>query len=138
MQSQEIEKLKREMSILTRMNEEQKKRLEEQKSIYRKRNDDANDLDRKIEDLTNRLRQKKISNAGFAKNMIGNLPGGNMHTIVAAIEPLMKPNMPKVIPFIMILCENSYLSAFIYEYGYWYIYVPRSGYWYIYYDPFLP
>ena len=85
------------MSILTRMNDEQKKRLEEQKNIYRKRNDDANELDRKIEDLTNRLRQKKISNAGFAKSGTGgSAPGSNMYTNVAAIEPLMKPSVAKV------------------------------------------
>ena len=93
-ESGELDKLKKEMNILNRMNEEQQKRLDEQKNELRKRNEDASDLDRRIEELTNRLKQKKLA-AGSGKDGTGSnpsvhAPSSKMHTIVAAVEPLIK------------------------------------------------
>ena len=85
------------MEILNRMNEEQHKRLNEQRSALQKRNEDVSDLDRRIEDLTLRLRQKRLANgmiAGGEDWRQSDLPSSKMHTIVAAVEPLMKHANP--------------------------------------------
>ena len=83
--SNELEKLKREMGILNQMNEDQQKKLDEQRSVLKRRNEDASELDRRIEELTNRLRQKKIASS-HANSVIGS----RMHTSVAAVQPVVK------------------------------------------------
>ncbi|XP_002123588.2 apoptosis-stimulating of p53 protein 1 [Ciona intestinalis] len=100
----EMDKLKKEMTILYRMNEEQHKRLEDQRGLLKKRNDDAGDLDRRIEELTNRLKQKRMMANGFSGdfynrdgfNSQSGVPNMKMHTIVAAVEPLVQQSDPKV------------------------------------------
>ena len=99
-QTNELSKLKKEMLILNRMNEEQQKRLDEQRSVLKKRNEDASDLDRRIEELTNLLRQKKLASAqdkgGSGVKSKSHTPTTRMHTIVAAVEPLVKQTDPVV------------------------------------------
>jgi len=87
----ELDKLKREMGILNRMNEDQQRKLDEQRTVLKRRNEDASELDRRIEELTNRLRQKKLSS-----NQSVAPPTSRIHTIVAAVEPLMKKAEPNI------------------------------------------
>nr|XP_039262194.1 apoptosis-stimulating of p53 protein 1-like [Styela clava] len=93
----ELEKLRKELSILNHMNEEQQKQLNEKRSVLKKRNEDAGDLDRRIEDLTDRLKKKRAAAglpddqwSGGDKNKAQSykVPPGKMHTIVAAVEPV--------------------------------------------------
>ena len=91
--SSELDKLKREMGILNRMNEDQQKRLDEQRSVLKRRNEDATELDRRIEELTNRLRQKKLASSQASAVAT---PSSRMHTIVAAVEPLVKKAEPNL------------------------------------------
>ncbi|CAK8687916.1 unnamed protein product [Clavelina lepadiformis] len=98
-QTTELEKLQKEMAILNRMNEEQQKRLDEQRGVLKKRNEDASDLDRRIEELTNRLRQKKLFAGGTNKDTglkNSRVPPTRMHTIVAAVEPLIQQSEPNI------------------------------------------
>uniref|UniRef100_H2ZMA4 SH3 domain-containing protein n=1 Tax=Ciona savignyi TaxID=51511 RepID=H2ZMA4_CIOSA len=97
----EMDKLKKEMTILYRMNEEQHKRLNDQRLVLKKRNEDANDLDRRIEELTNRLKQKKMMANGYSGDFYNDgfnsqSPNMKMHTIVAAVEPLVQQSDPKL------------------------------------------
>uniref|UniRef100_H2ZMA3 SH3 domain-containing protein n=1 Tax=Ciona savignyi TaxID=51511 RepID=H2ZMA3_CIOSA len=96
-----MDKLKKEMTILYRMNEEQHKRLNDQRLVLKKRNEDANDLDRRIEELTNRLKQKKMMANGYSGDFYNDgfnsqSPNMKMHTIVAAVEPLVQQSDPKL------------------------------------------
>ena len=96
------------MGILNRMNEEQQKRLDDQRGVLKKRNEDASELDKRIEELTHRLRQKKLL-AGVGPvggGLKNSTPSTRMHTIVAAVEPLVKKPEPNV-SFICFLNANN-------------------------------
>nr|CAB3265090.1 apoptosis-stimulating of p53 protein 1-like [Phallusia mammillata] len=109
----ELDKLKQEMEILNRMNEEQQKRLMEQRQMLQRRNEDAGDLDRRIEELTQRLHQKRMENGSESYTngvkSSSSVPT-KMHTIVAAVEPVVKQTDPNVAP-------NKYQQS-MYRQGY--------------------
>ena len=100
-QLDQLERLKKEMTALNRVRDEQQKRLNDRKLYHAKCLQDANTLDRQIEDLTNRLQQKKVLTGAAAKNTIHatnqtSTPASKMHTIVAAVEPLIQQTDPDV------------------------------------------
>lgn len=93
----ELDKLRKELSILNRMNEEQQRRLNDQRNVLKKRNEDARDLDRRIEDLTDKLKKKRTaaglpddqrSTGDKSRSQAYTVPTTQMHTIVATIEPV--------------------------------------------------
>ena len=98
-ESSEVEAMRREMNLLNQVNEEQRKTLENQRSVLMKRNEDATDLDRTIEALTARLRESKLSNAAAVS---AGAPGGFQRKSNATtqgntgiVEPLMKQQQLK-------------------------------------------
>lgn len=101
----ELEKLRKELSILNRMNEEQHRRLNDQRNLLRKRNEDGTDLDRRIEELTDRLKKKRQPGTASDEQWSANpdryknsAPPAKMHTIVAAVEPLKQVTGPSSQP----------------------------------------
>lgn len=94
----EIESIRREMGALCRVNDQQRRKLDEQRQQLRKRNDEAGELDRRIEVLTARLRQKKLTNASYQQQQQQQQQltqqrsnnNNNQQSVVAAVEPLVK------------------------------------------------
>ena len=100
-QQEQLERLQKEMLALNRMREEQQKRLNDRKQYLVQCNQEATALDRQIEELNNRLQQKRILTGAVPKNTTNIInqttsPVAKMHTIVAAVEPLVKQRDPTV------------------------------------------
>ena len=100
-QVSQINGLRREMLALNRMKEEQQKRLNERRAYLAKCDMDAASLNRQIHDLNIRLEQKKqvSGNVVDEKNDTNTFihpPSSKMHTIIAAVEPLIKQTEPNV------------------------------------------
>ena len=89
------------MLALNRMKDEQQKRLSDRKQNLVRCNQEASTLDRQIEELSNRLQQKKILTGSLPRDRISvssqsSTPSSKMHTIVAAVEPLIQQTDPNV------------------------------------------
>ena len=100
-QQTQLGRLKKEMVALNRLKEEQQKHLNEKKSHLAACKQEAVTLDRQIEELMYRLQQKKLFNGNTAKNNQAlksptSTQTTRMHTIVAAVEPLIQQTEPNV------------------------------------------
>ena len=84
--SGEVGKLNRELGALHSLNTDQSARLQSQRELLRRKQDESAELDRKILDLADRISKKRAAQSAS---------GGQLYTNVAAVEPVVQnPNRP--------------------------------------------
>lgn len=93
----ELDKLRMQLTNLNQRNEDRQRNLNDKRSSLKKRNEEARELDRRIDDLTDRLKKRRaaagLSEEHYSVNEQSKIPSypppaPPMHTIVAAVEPL--------------------------------------------------
>ena len=81
----EVGKLNRELGALHSLNSDQSARLQQQRDLLRKKQEESQELDRKILDLADRITKKRAAQSA----------SGALYTNVAAVEPtVVNPNQP--------------------------------------------
>jgi chromosome segregation ATPase len=81
--SGEIGKLNRELGALHNLNSEQSKKLQSQRELLRRKQNESAELDRKILDLADRINKKKMAQQHQ----------GNVYTNVAPVKPVVQDKL---------------------------------------------
>lgn len=80
--SGEMGKLNRELGALQNLNSEQSKKLETQRELLRRKQNESAELDRKILDLADRINKKRMTQS--------QLHSGQLYTNVAPVKPVIQ------------------------------------------------
>jgi chromosome segregation ATPase len=88
--AEEVNKLNKELNALHNLNNDQSNRLQAQRELLRKKQEESQDLDMKILELADRINKKRAAQSGKgAQNQ-------QKYTNVAAVEPLVNSTRPNV------------------------------------------
>lgn len=88
----ELEKLKQELMLRNKMNEQQNSKLNAHREMLSKRKDEVSKMDNRIQELQQRLKKKKAQQAEQHKQMANQNKGSNrpIGSNIAAIEPYIQ------------------------------------------------
>lgn len=87
--AEEVNKLNRELNALHNLNNDQSQRLQAQRDLLRKKQEESQDLDMKILELADRINKKRAAQTKGSQNQ-------QKYTNVAAVEPLVNSTQNKL------------------------------------------
>ncbi|KAJ8308554.1 hypothetical protein KUTeg_013428 [Tegillarca granosa] len=95
----ELDKLRRELMLRNKLNEQQNSKLIVHRDMLNQRKDEMSKMDKRIQELQQRLKKKKAQQAELKKNLSNQkldnkMPGRPAGTNIAAVEPYIQ-HVPK-------------------------------------------
>ncbi|CAG5106829.1 Oidioi.mRNA.OKI2018_I69.chr1.g3019.t1.cds [Oikopleura dioica] len=87
--AEEVNKLNRELNALHNLNNDQSQRLQAQRDLLRKKQEESQELDMKILELADRINKKRAAQTKGSQNQ-------QKYTNVAAVEPLVNSTQNKI------------------------------------------